>query len=131
MSFLFLSSWSPYHLSVSLLLLLLLFFFLFSPLLRFPFLLYHPLQTQKDIKTVIWNSYCKQFPLIPLCCYFHSFWCHEMLFSPFFHFTTNAALLNQACMAIMPGLSLSSHLYWAFIPYNSEMKYNVFLNVNN
>lgn len=35
----------------------------------------------KDIKTVIWNSYCKSFPLIPLCCHFHSFWCHEMLFS--------------------------------------------------
>lgn len=86
MSFLFLSSWSPYHLSVSLLLLLLLFFFLFSPLLRFPFLLYHPLQTQKDIKTVIWNLYCKSFPLIPLCCHFHSFWCHELFFPPFFSF---------------------------------------------
>lgn len=49
----------------------------------------------------------------------------------FFHFTTNAALLNQAGMAIMPGLSLSSQLYWAFIPYKSEMKYNMFLNVNN
>lgn len=130
MSFLFLSSWSPYHLSVSLLLLLLLFFFLFSPLLRFPFLLYHPLQTQKDIKTVIWNFYCKSFPLIPLCCHFHSFWCHEFLLF-FKHFTTNAALLNQAGMAIMPGLPLSSQLYWVFIPYKSEMKYNMVLNLNN
>lgn len=45
-SFVFLSSQGPFHLSVSLLFLLLLLFFLLLSLLSLPFLFYHPLQIQ-------------------------------------------------------------------------------------
>lgn len=51
-SFCFLSSQGPFHLSVPLLFLLLLFFFLLFFLLSLPFFFYHPLWVQDNNKTI-------------------------------------------------------------------------------